>query len=465
MAKKQGFIQKMVTDVGAGLSGIFSKQKKAIALDRREMRGTFGDALLGSPKKVGLGKPSKITFNQLRLLAASDTVIRICINIIKKAVSQAEWNIIPTKKHIDDFDPDHIEKVTALFELVNTKGENLRSLLDMVLEDLLVLDAGVIEKVYNFDEELVELNAVDGATIRPVLTKHGDLVGYVQVIGNKVVATFKPNEIMYIMQNPQNDIRLYGYGKSPIEEILLTVQASLNADVYNAQMFSKDNIPPGMLDLGNMSQPEAQNFIAMWNATVIQNTQKLKFIYGSDNPKKFIPLTGTNKDMQYMKYVDWLSRLKLSTYGLSATDANITQDVNRATAEVQQSITESRGVGNIFSLIEEYINREIIIPMGYADVKFSFTRTTNMGSKKVQADIDKIYIDSGVLMASDVAKREGFDVYDDEEDEELDLGSSPNPVDNEIKKPKTDKKDVLEEGKKTTTSKRKNTRYFKPLYK
>ena len=461
MAKQQPFLQKLVQNVGVGLSSVL-KQRKAIALDVRPIRGGLGDTIIGKPQDVGISRASKVTFQQLRLIAGSDTVIRICINIIKKAVSQAEWNIVPTKRHLDDFDPEHVDEATELFELVNTQGENLRSLLDMVLEDLLVLDAGVIEKVSNFDGELTELNSVDGATIRPVYNKFGELQGYVQIINNKVEATFAPNEIIYIMQNPQNDINHFGYGKSPIEEILLTVQASLNADIYNAQMFSKDNIPPGILDLGNMSEEEAQNFIAMWNATVVYNTQKMKFVYGSDNPKKFVPLNASNKDMQYMKYVDWLSRLKLATYGLSAMDANITQDVNRATAEIQQSITNSRGVSNIFALIEEYLNREVLIPMGFSDVQFKFNREPNIKSKKTQAEIDQIYINAGVVSPSDIAKREGFDTYEEEEDdEELDMGRSPNPEDNEIKKPESDEEDVLGED----TNKRKNTRYFKPLYK
>lgn len=463
MAKKQNYAQKFVQDVGIGLSTIFSKQKKAIALDKKDLFRATGNALLGDPMKIGITKPSKITFQQLKLIASSDTVIRICINTIKKSVSQAEWNIVPTKKHLNNFNPEHIEKATELFELVNSKGENLRSLLDMVLEDLLTIDAGVIEKVFNFDGDLVELNSVDGATIRPVLNQYGDLKGYVQVLNNKVVAYFEPNEIIYMMQNPQNDVKHYGYGKSPIEEILLTVQASLNADIYNAQMFSKDNIPPGILDLGTMSKEESQQFIAMWNATVQNSTQKMKFVYGSDNPKKYTPLNGNNKDMQYMKYVDWLSRLKLANYGLSAIDANITQDVNRATAEVQEAITQTRGVSNIFSLVEEYLNREILIPNGFVDVQFQFSRSTSLKSKKTQAEIDKIYIETGVLMPSDVAKREGFDVYDDTDEDELDMGRSPNPADNEIKPTaNSDKEDVLEQD---GTIKRKNNNYFKPLYK
>jgi Phage portal protein len=459
-------INKAVSKLGAGISGaFFSKQKKAIAISRRGTDRGFMPGVSGDVKKVGYGKPSKVSFDQLKLIAASDTIIRICINTIKKAVSQAEWNIIPKRQNINDYSTEHIEKATMFFELVNSQGENLRTLLDMSVEDILTIDAGVIEKVFNADGELTELNAVDGSTIRPVINKFGDLGGYVQMINTKIVARFAPNEIIYIMQNPQNDIRNFGYGKSPIEEILMTVQASLNADVYNAQIFSKDNIPPGLLDLGNMGNDEAQNFMALWNATVVTNTQKLKFIWGSDNPKKFTSFNQTNKDMQYMDYIDWLSRLKLATYGLTSQDANITQDVNRATAQVQAAITNARGVSNMLTLIEEYINREIMIPQGYDDVVFKFKRETDVQSKKTQAEIDKIYIETGVVSPSDVAKREGIDSFSEEDiDEEngLDGGRSPNPEDNEIDKPKPDKEDVLEQD---DTKKRKKSTYFKPLYK
>jgi len=459
-------INKAISRLGVGISNtLFSKQKKAIAISRRGTDRGFMPGVSGDVTKVGYGKPSKVSFEQLKLIAASDTIIRICINVIKKTVSQAEWNIIPKKQNINDYSKEHIEKATTFFELVNTQGENLRTLLDMAVEDILTIDAGVIEKVFNADGELTELNAVDGSTIRPVINKYGDLGGYVQMINRKVVAKFAPNEIIYIMQNPQNDVKSYGYGKSPIEEILMTVQASLNADVYNAQIFSKDNIPPGLLDLGNMSGDEAQNFIALWNATVVTNTQKLKFIWGSDNPKKFTSFNQTNKDMQYMDYIDWLSRLKLATYGLTSQDANITQDVNRATAQVQAALTNARGVSNMLTLIEEYINREIMIPQGFIDVVFKFKRDTDMTSKKTQAEIDKIYIETGVVLPSDVAKREGIDTFTDpelEDEEGYDGGRSPNPADEEIKVPAPDKKDVLEEDE---TKKKVKANYFKPLYK
>lgn len=55
-----------------------------------------------------------------------------------------------------------------------------------------------------------------------------------------------------------------------------------------------------------------------------------------------MPLTGNNKDMQYVEYVDWLSRVKLAAFGLTGMDANITQDINKGTANIQKNISDSR---------------------------------------------------------------------------------------------------------------------------
>jgi len=418
--KKQSVFQRAYSSVFGMFSFTKEGQKKAIATTAGTRASYYGG--LEDPAKTGLKKPTKVTFHQLRLVARHDAIVRISVNVIKKSVSQAEWSIVPKKDK--PVNKAQVDRATDLFETVNTGGENLRQILDMVLEDLLVLDAGVIEKVYNAEGDIVELNAVDGATIRPKMDKFGNVDpehAYVQVIADKVVAEFKKDELIYMVQSPQSDISLYGYGMSPIESILLQVQAALNADLYNAEMFSKDNIPPGMLDLGDMSQTEAQQFIALWNATVINNTQKLKFLWGGGekNTKKYIPFNQNNKDMQFVEYTDWLSRIKLATYGLTGLDANITQDVNRSTSQSQESITSSRGVRTIFRLVEEYINAQILKPMGMDEIQFVFQKALTTDEKKKQAEIDKIYVEAGIIDPAEIAIREGFEVVEIEEEEEV----------------------------------------------
>ena len=428
----------------------------------------FNQNLKVSTEK-GIPKPTRVSFNQLRAIARYDAVIRICVNAIKKEVSQCSWNLIPMAgKEVSEAFLNEIEEK---FLLVNTQGENLRILFDRVIEDILVLDAGVIEKVHNANGDVTDLNSLDAATIRPILNKYGEMdpnKAYVQVINNKVVAEFKLNELIYIMSNPQTDIRLYGYGMSPIESILLAVQSALSADLYNARAFSEDNIPPGMLDLGDMDQEAAEQFMSIWDATVVDNTRKLKFVWGSDNKKKYVPFITNNKDMQFVEYIDWLSRIKLANYGLTPLDANITHDLNRATAYEERSISQSRGVGNMKSLLEEYIYREILIPMGAKDVAFKFDRVVTMEEKKKQAEIDKIYIETGVITSKEVAEREGFDYENYMLDDESDYGvGSPNPEDKEDDKGGGEKESeddaITQAGDETKKGKRKG-KYFAPIY-
>lgn len=427
MAQKS-FIRRAADSIISGLGYYpITKAESGVAGHYKSMAinpySRFGTKNLESVLKNGMKKPGKISFKLLREVAKRDAIIRICVNVIKKAVSQAEWEIVIKETAPGDPDSYNTEKevVYELFEYMNHNGENMRILLDRVLEDLLILDAGVLEKVKTLDgKDLVALNSVDGATIRPVYNERGEFgtpYAYKQIMNDKVSAEFFQDEIIYMMANPQNDVDLFGYGLSPIESILLQVQAALEADLYNIKSFSKDNIPPGMLDLGDMTAEEAEQFIAMWNATVIGNTHGMKFVWGSDNPKKWIDFKGSNKDMQFAEYIDWLSRIKLAVYGLSSIDANMLQDVNRATAEVQQQISDSRGVRSTKALVEEYFTRQIIRELGgdvmdknnkYRHLEFKFKKAEDLLAKKTQAEIDEKYIDKGVIGADEVREREGY---------------------------------------------------------
>jgi hypothetical protein len=373
--------------------------------------------------KYGLKKPGRVTFKILRQIAQRDAIIRICVNVIKKSVSQCDWDI-GVKAHAPwdkkkDYEKER-QKVFELFEEMNMNGENMRILLDRTLEDILVLDAWVIEIIKSMDgTQIVWLNSIDGATIRPVYNAYGELgsPAYFQLLNESKVAEFEKEDIIYIMANPMNDVDYFWYWMSPIESIMLQVQASLEADMFNIKKFSKDNLPPGILDLGDMTQDQAEEFIATWNATVIWNPHSMKFVRGSSQEKKFIPFNGSNKDMQYVEYINWLSKLKLSTYGLSSIDANILQDSNRSSADVLAEISSSRWVASAKKLIEEYFTRGIIRNMDknnekYKWLEFRFQQVTSLSGKLQQAQADEIYVGIGVLWQDEIRDREGLPVKD-----------------------------------------------------
>lgn len=119
--------------------------------------------------------------------------------------------------------------------------------------------------------------------------------------------------------------------------------------------------------------------------------------------------------MQYAEYIEWLTRLKLAAYGLTGMDANITSDVNRATAEQQALISSSRGVASYKQLIEEYFTRQIIWSLGedFKWLEFKFDEHVTLEARKTLADIHKLYVDMGALTENEVREELGREPLDD----------------------------------------------------
>lgn len=155
-----------------------------------------------------------------------------------------------------------------------------------IMGDSLILDQMTSEIVRNRRGVPVNFFATDGATYRIAdsyeqddYTKgekqiSGYTPSYVQIYQNKVLAEFYPWELMFGVRNPQTDIRLNGYGKSELEDMIQTVTALLNADFYNANFFKVGSAPKGILRYsGNINPNTVEDFKRQWVAQVagVQN--------------------------------------------------------------------------------------------------------------------------------------------------------------------------------------------------
>lgn len=389
---------------------------KAFALDSVNQR-------IVTNVKDWLKKPSIISFAVLRRIAATDAIIRICINVIKKTVSQSKWQIKVKDRYKKDKNSEsayaaEIEEVYELFENMNENDENMRILLDRIIEDILTLDAWAIEIIRSNDwSKVLQLNSVDSSTIRPMVDNYWNSpwdIAYKQFVWDKEVAAFSRDELIYIMANPQNSLAWYGYGLSPIESIMLQVQASMEAEMYNMKTFSSNNVPAWLIDLWDVSDEEAEWVMATWNATVIWNTEAMKFMWWSWADRKYTPFQKSNKDMQFSQYIEWLSRIKLATYWLTAQDANIDVDLNRSTAEVHASMSNARWVKSMKRLIEEYFTRGIIRKMWdsewFKKIEFAFIDVDTLWDMKIRAETDEINIASWIYAAQYVQERDWYPI-------------------------------------------------------
>lgn len=392
---------------------------------------------LGALKK-GLQKPGLISFEVLRRASMSVAVARICVTTLKEKVTKTQW-IIKSKDPLKEADESKIEELT---ELLNNPNENdtWRSLLDMIMEDLLVLDYGIIEKTRYPDGKLGGLHYVDASTIRPVYDEFGNrdipievtdpethqveekLVSYVQVMNNsmyggpesgEIMATWEKKDIIEIQQHPQGSMARFGYGLSPLESVLSVVNNLLNAENYNGSYFDEGAFPPIIMQLaGQIDQRNLEAYREYMYGELEGNFHRPVIMAGGGELKVHNLKDSNNRDMQFMEYTNWLAKLMCAAYGLSPQDIGLTDSVGgKNVAETQADLSSQKGYSSCLELIKEIVNNQIIKKdFGYKDLEFDWVEIDSM-DPKIETDIHHIKLTDGSMTLNEVREEDGKTPY------------------------------------------------------
>jgi hypothetical protein len=335
------------------------------------------------------GKVGKANVSLFRNWAEHSEWVRAAINVRKSQVSSAEWAIEPY-----DFNrPVSIRAKRALqefFDRPNPMLTSFRSFIEPIVEDMMVLDAGVIEVERNLFNRPMHLWAVDGGQIKVNALWDGDEeeARYFWYPDGFERARLLNRDLVYLMANP----RTYSpVGLAPLETLKWTIDAELAGHAYNHRQVT-NAAPDGMLDLGEGARPEqVERFESYWRAEVA-GQGAMAFIGGTKNAK-FIPFRASNRDMQFLEWQIYLVRKIAAVFGLTPQDLGITFDVNRSTSEVQQEQTEDRGLRPLLALIQDYLTREICWDEGFGgpdnNLAFRFTGL-NLRETLNKAQINKL---------------------------------------------------------------------------
>ncbi len=298
----------------------------------------------------------KVPAPQLRHWADTSEWVRAAVNHRRVQVSQSEWGVVA----IDDQQPFD-EAMAATIELIflhpNNRQKTFRELIEPVVEDILVLDRGVIEKEITVGGFPEALHLVDGASIRTVPRWSGKPEDhrYEWWPNNTFMGNLLDNQIMLMMANPSSH-RIDGF--SPLEALKATIDADMEARDFNTRMVRQTS-PNGILNLGeNVGATVVDSFRMYWDAEVAGKKQ-MGIIGGVKNPE-FINLGQSARDMQYMQWQVYLLRKIAAVFGIAPQDLGITFDVNRATATTQQDLSEDRGFRPLLRLVEEQINSKVL---------------------------------------------------------------------------------------------------------
>jgi hypothetical protein len=404
--------------------------------------------------KKGITKPGMISYEVLRRAVNSVHIARICVNTLKEKITKTNWVIQPLdpaarKKVGGDMDK-RIKEVTELFKHPNKGNETFRTLLDKILEDLLVLDSVSIEKTRFPDGKLAELHFVDSATIRPVFDEFGNQdieiplhttagteilpVSYVQVMNNsqyggpasgEIVAAWPKKDFLHFHMHPQGSMEGIGYGLSPIEAVLSVVANILNADNYNGTYFEEGSFPPVIIQiLGQVGQRDIEAYREYMYSELTGNFHRPAIMAGGNEAKVLNLKDLSNNDMQFMEYMKFLARLLAAAYGLSGQDIGLTEDVgSKNVSETQKEISNAKGYGSILHLLKEVFNQEIIWKdFGYQDIEFEWAEQDTLDVKDAIDTYDK-GLRAGIYTLNEVRQKLGELPYEEWADEPMILGA------------------------------------------
>ena len=316
---------------------------------------------------VGSVQMTRRSVMQLRKWSRSNPWIRAAINLRRTQVSRAKWDIVSLDGEEIRGTTRKISQIKELLRTPNRRMDSWRSLIEPVVEDILVLDQGAIEVIQSRGgaigiegaKPVAELIARDGGSI----AFNNDWTGetdndprYYEIDQTgRISRKFKNHELICFISNP---VTYSPIGLSPLEVLADTIEADLTAAAYNAKAVSAA-APPGVLHLGEgIRADQVDAFKAYWDTEISGRSQIA--ITGGGKGVQWIPLASSNRDMQFMEWQIYLARKICAVFAVQPQDIGITMDVNRASADVGAAFTQDVGIAPLLDLISEYMTREII---------------------------------------------------------------------------------------------------------
>ena len=350
-----------------------------------------------------------IKFADLRGLADNYDLLRLAIETRKDQISKLGW-IIRSKD--DKTKPDNrCKEITDFFALPD-KEHDWETWLRMVVEDQLVIDAATIYARKTIGGGIYAFEPVDGATIKRVITSDGRTPiapepAYQQVLKGVTAVNYTNQELIYAPRNLRTN-KIYGY--SPVEQVIITVNIAIRRQISQLQYYTEGNVPEAIAGLpANWSPDQVKQFQQHWDALNEGNTAQrrhMKFIAGD------VKLQFTKDPMLKDEFDEWLARV--ICYAFSLPPSAFVKQMNRATAGSAQETALEEGLMPLMQWIKNLINRLIVQFWGYTDLEFTWEDAKDI-DPAIQANINQIYLNTGVKTINEVRAEIGLEPMDDEE--------------------------------------------------
>jgi len=317
--------------------------------------------------------------------------VRAAIKIRRDQIASADWDIVKLDPEGKD-NKRLAKRIATKLDTPNAKNISAHSFFQEMVEDLLVMDGAAVEKVrYTGSNEIAELWPTPSEFIAIDEKWDGSdprKPRYFYVPDGRIRATFRNDDMMYLMDNPRTVSAL---GISPIQVLLSVIDSELQAMEYNRRMVM--GAPPnGALNIGDSAiDTDVERARSYFQSNVFG--QSAMAIIGGFKGPSFMQFGYSNEDMQFGQWQDLLLRCIATVYGLSPMDLGITFDVNRSSAAAQQENTEDRGLRPLLDCVQRYLTREFVWDESFGgrenNLQFAFT-ALNLNETEQKANINRV---------------------------------------------------------------------------
>lgn len=369
-------------------------------------------------------------FQQLRNLADYD-LVRIVIEDVKGQILGMERDVQVRKEYRDQADSAEVrEEVEAAREWLDHPdmlgGLDFEDWLGKVLEEILVTDALAMYPQYSLAGDPIGLVQIDGTTIKPIVDDQGrpplpPLAAYQQVIRGRVEREYDISELWYLPRNRRVDSP---YGRSPVENVIITVNLAIRTALHELSWHTEGNLPDSLYTTPkDWNSKQIKEFQEMFDDLISGNAGKragrLRFIPGGDGAGYI-----ATKDSR-IKYEDleWLARVIAWSFQVSPMP--VAKIVNRATAETMESSTQESGTLPVANFARSKINLFIQGPLQLQRVEMIWGRAKN---EQQQRERHVAYVGAGIMTRDEARKEAGHDPLPDNAGGEPTVDSGTGPV-------------------------------------
>lgn len=415
--------------------------------------------------KPPFGYPRGLNIPYIRKLAKNGYVHSV-VQTIADQIATQDWEICVRKGY--DVPEERVKQITEFFLNPNSNHESFNDILKMVTTDILEVDAGVMVKVFNLKEELVELYARDGGTFlknpdifgtvrdkQSIIFPSAEEIAEINAIkdsgvkmstyqarfasvaawyqygwtAGSIPIPFGKDEIIYCMRNPRSDSI---YGRSPLEILGEILYVLIYGSSFYLDYYLNNNMPEGGIVLEGAQQEEMLAFKERFEGQfrrkdAFDNTRKEFFKYPIYNrPMEFVKFSVSPEEMGVIEQQKWFIKLFWSCFGITPSEMGFTDDSNRATEHGQNLVVKRKVIKPLIQLLEYKINNQIIPYFDTEGVEFKF-KQYDIDEEIKKNQLYQMQISMGIKTAEMVAEEEGVNIEElknakqEKYDQELEL--------------------------------------------